>query len=63
MKDIYILSINSYTIFYYTYISILIETQFNYCQVPTDKSHCVTEQAGLLKFAQCDLSNAEIYNF
>ena len=31
--------------------------------MPTDKSHCVREQAELLKFAQCDLSNAETYNY
>ena len=29
----------------------------------SDKSHCVREQAELLKFAQCDLSIAETYNY
>ena len=31
--------------------------------LPTDKSHCVREQAELLKFAQCDLSNSEIHAY
>ena len=29
----------------------------------TDKSHCLRDQAELFKFAQCDISNGEMYNY